>query len=272
MKKELEKLTQRQRSIFRFILRFLKKNGYPPTVRDIGKGVGLSSSSTVHFHLNSLEEMGFIKRDPSKPRALKILVETNKEETQSEEIKENITESDTSFLPANEGGEENLHSKAEAVEMAVEKVETIEMEDKIIYEEPRQPEKSYNMLEYPLMKGYSETIPFMDESNIEKVVPLPMELTGEKEGFLLKMNGRSMEGIGILDGDLCIFHKTDEISEGEIAAVISNNELTVKRVFGHMGFYRLDPENRRMNPVYVKELTILGKLSGSIRLFSGRKE
>lgn len=258
MKKELEKLTQRQRAIFRFIARFLKKNGYPPTVRDIGKGVGLSSSSTVHFHLNSLEEMGFIKRDPSKPRALKILLEEDKEEAKPEEKVE------TKELPAENAG---IDTPSE------DKPEPGIMTAQIIpAQEPPVPVKTYDVMEYPLMKGYSETVPFTDESNIEKLVPLPVELTGEKEGFLLRMNGRSMEGIGILDGDLCIFHNADEINEGEIAAVISNRELTVKRVFGHMGFYRLDPENRRMNPVYVKELTILGKLTGSIRLLKGRKE
>lgn len=269
MKKEMEKLTQRQRAIFRFIMRFLKKNGYPPTVRDIGKGVGLSSSSTVHFHLNSLEEMGFIKRDPSKPRALKIMVETEKDEVKPDEKTDNKKTTELE-LPYGEENQGHISLNEEKSEEIISKADI--PEKIVIISEPREPVKTYNVMEYPLMKGYSETISFMDESNIEKLVPLPMELTGEKDGFLLRMNGRSMEGIGILDGDLCIFHKSDEISEGEIAAVISNNELTVKRVFGHMGFYRLDPENRRMNPVYVKELTILGKLTGSIRLFQGRKE
>ena len=269
MKKELEKLTQRQRSIFRFIMRFLKKNGYPPTVRDIGKGVGLSSSSTVHFHLNSLEEMKFIKRDPSKPRALKILIEADKDESKPEEKTENISETDGEIFNVNEHHVENHQDKEIQDKIPEQSVIVVE---KIVYKEPPEPEKPYKILEYPLMKGYSETIPFADESNIESILPLPVELTGDKEGFLLRMNGKSMEGIGILDGDLCIFQNADEINEGEIAAVISNRELTVKRVFGHMGFYRLDPENRRMNPVYVKELTILGKLTGSIRLFQGRKE
>ena len=69
-------LTKRQQEIFDFIGRYAEKMGYPPTVREIGKAVGLHSSSTVHVHLANLEKAGFLRRDPSKPRALEILVGT----------------------------------------------------------------------------------------------------------------------------------------------------------------------------------------------------
>jgi repressor LexA len=66
-------LTKRQQEIFDFIKRYSTKYGYPPTVRDIGKAVGLASSSTVHAHLANLEKIGLLRRDPTKPRALELL-------------------------------------------------------------------------------------------------------------------------------------------------------------------------------------------------------
>ena len=66
-------LTKRQQEIFDFIGKYSAKYGYPPTVRDIGKAVGLASSSTVHAHLANLEKIGLLRRDPSKPRAIEML-------------------------------------------------------------------------------------------------------------------------------------------------------------------------------------------------------
>ena len=68
-------LTKRQQEIFEFIKRYSSQHGYPPTVRDIGKAIGLTSSSTVHTHLANLEKIGLLRRDPSKPRALELLVD-----------------------------------------------------------------------------------------------------------------------------------------------------------------------------------------------------
>ena len=72
------KLTKRQQEIFDYIKRYSARHGYPPTVRDIGKAIGLTSSSTVHAHLSNLEKLGLVRRDPTKPRALELLVDTAK--------------------------------------------------------------------------------------------------------------------------------------------------------------------------------------------------
>src|SRR3954462_8324925 len=72
------KLTNRQQQIFEFIKRHTHEKGYPPTVRDIGKAIGLTSSSTVHAHLANLERLGLLRRDPTKPRALGGMVEKSK--------------------------------------------------------------------------------------------------------------------------------------------------------------------------------------------------
>ena len=71
-------LTKRQQEIFDFIKRYSAKHGYPPTVRDIGKAIGLTSSSTVHAHLANLEKLGALRRDPTKPRAMEILDKAKK--------------------------------------------------------------------------------------------------------------------------------------------------------------------------------------------------
>jgi repressor LexA len=71
-------LTKRQQEIFDFIKRYSAKHGYPPTVRDIGKAIGLTSSSTVHAHLANLEKLGVLKRDPTKPRAIEVMVDRAK--------------------------------------------------------------------------------------------------------------------------------------------------------------------------------------------------
>jgi repressor LexA len=71
-------LTKRQKEIFDFIGKYAQKTGYPPTVREIGKAVGLHSSSTVHAHLHNLEKIGLLRRDPTKPRAIELLVDKAK--------------------------------------------------------------------------------------------------------------------------------------------------------------------------------------------------
>ena len=71
-----KELTKRQQEIFDFIKKYSAQYGYPPTVRDIGKAVGLASSSTVHAHLANLEKSGLLRRDPSKPRAIELLDKT----------------------------------------------------------------------------------------------------------------------------------------------------------------------------------------------------
>jgi repressor LexA len=71
-------LTKRQKEIFDFIRRYAEKTGYPPTVREIGKAVGLHSSSTVHAHLANLEKIGLLRRDPTKPRAIELLFDRAK--------------------------------------------------------------------------------------------------------------------------------------------------------------------------------------------------
>ena len=72
-----EPLTERQQQIYNFIKKTVTAKGYPPSVREIGDAIGLQSSSTVHSHITRLIEKGYIKRDPSKPRAIEIITDEN---------------------------------------------------------------------------------------------------------------------------------------------------------------------------------------------------
>ncbi len=72
------KLTKRQQEIFDFIQRYASRYGYPPTVREIGKAVGLASSSTVHAHLANLQKSGLLRRNPAKPRAIEVMFDKAK--------------------------------------------------------------------------------------------------------------------------------------------------------------------------------------------------
>ena len=81
----MDDLSPRQRQILEFIRSEVMKKGYPPSVREVGQAVGLSSSSTVHGHLGKLEEKGYIRRDPTKPRAIELLDRAN-----GEQIRERI--------------------------------------------------------------------------------------------------------------------------------------------------------------------------------------
>lgn len=83
----MTELTKRQDEVLTYIKEYIVSHGYPPTVREIGKDLGVSSPATIHTHLNNLEKKGFIKKDSSKNRALELLVK-NEFETQNEEVVE----------------------------------------------------------------------------------------------------------------------------------------------------------------------------------------
>ncbi|MGH2996583.1 MAG: helix-turn-helix domain-containing protein, partial [Gaiellaceae bacterium] len=79
-------LTQRQREVYEFVVRYADAHGYPPTVREIGEAVGLASPSTVHAHLANLERAGYVRRDPTKPRALELVGRARESAVQGGEV------------------------------------------------------------------------------------------------------------------------------------------------------------------------------------------
>ena len=194
---------ENQQKILDFIKSEIEEKGYPPSVREICAAVGLRSTSTVHAHLNHLEEQGLIRRDSTKPRALEVV--------------------------------DGTLSRGRSV---------------------------------PLVGRVTAGMPVLAVENIEDYLTLPREMVGRDEMFCLRVNGESMIDIGILDGDIVVLRKQDTAENGEIVvAMTPDDEATLKRIFYEADRVRLQPENSTMDPIYVENATVLGKLVALIRQF-----
>ncbi|SUM83135.1 transcriptional repressor LexA [Staphylococcus saprophyticus] len=205
----MRELTKRQNEIFEYIKQTVHAKGYPPSVREIGEAVGLASSSTVHGHLSRLEEKGYIRRDPTKPRAIEIVTEQLGE-------------------PINM--EETIH--------------------------------------VPVIGKVTAGIPITAVENVEEYFPLPEHFTSTHNSdiFILNVVGDSMIETGILDGDKVIVRSQTIAENGDIiVAMTEENEATVKRFFKEKAHYRLQPENNSMDPIYLDQVTVLGKVVGLFR-------
>lgn len=205
----MDKLTSSQNHILQALKRLIAKNGYPPTVREIGDEAHLSSPATIHFHLKKLEEKGYIKKDNNKNRTIEILVPN----------------------------------------------EYIEKDD--------------NVVEVPLLGKVTAGTPIEAIENPNEYFSLPANLiTTKNEVFTLKVSGESMINVGIYDGDILIVERKNTAHNGEtVVAMNDNNEATVKTFYKENGYFRLQPENDTMEPIILKNVTILGKVIGLYRKF-----
>ena len=205
----MEKLTDRQEEILQIIKQLIAKNGYPPTVREIGAKAKLNSPATIHFHLKKLEEKGYIKKDSSKNRTIEILVPNE-------------------YLEQNE-----------------------------------------NVVEVPLLGKVTAGSPIEAIETPDEYFALPAYLVNsKKEIFTLKVSGESMINVGIYDGDILIVERKNTANNGDtVVAMNSDNEVTVKTFYKENGYFRLQPENDTMEPIILKEVTILGKAIGLYRKF-----
>jgi repressor LexA len=199
-------ITDKQRRILEFIKKELKAKGYPPSVREICEGIGIRSTSTVHGYLERLEKNGFIRRDPTKPRAIEIL-------------------EDNDFLPKKE------------------------------------------LVNVPIIGQVTAGKPILAVENIEDTFPMPADLLPNSNVFMLSVKGESMIDAGILDGDYVIVKQQAYAYNGDIVVALIEDEATVKRFYKEKGHIRLQPENRYMDPIIVREAIILGKVIGVIRIF-----
>ncbi|SDY89633.1 transcriptional repressor LexA [Tindallia californiensis] len=204
-----EDLTMKQKCVLNFLKETVLQRGYPPSVREIGEAVDLKSTSTVHSHLTNLEKKGYIKRDPSKPRAIEIM--------------------------------------------------DYQYQDQNI---------SKRMINVPLVGKVTAGEPILATENIEDVFPLPIDFLETSEDiFMLKIEGLSMVEAGILNNDQVVVKKQSTAENGDIVVALLEDEATVKRFFKEKKGFRLQPENDHMEPLYVSEVFILGKVIGLIRRF-----
>lgn len=202
----MKPLSKRQTLILNFIKSEVQKKGYPPSVREIGEAVGLASSSTVHGHLAKIEEAGYIRRDPTKPRAIEIL-----------------------------NGTEN-------------------------------PEITLDHTYVPVIGKVTAGQPITAVENIEQYFPLSKSLVKDDTVFILHVSGDSMIDAGIHDGDYAIIRQQSSVNNGEITVVMTEeDEATIKRLYKENGKYRLQPENPTLEPTYLNQVTVLGKVIGIYR-------
>lgn len=204
---KMEKLTGRQGFILQVIKKLIAKNGYPPTVREIGEEANLSSPATIHFHLSKLEEKGYIKKGDNKNRTLEVLVP-------NEYLKE-----------------------------------------------------KENVVNVPLLGKVTAGTPIEAIETPDEYFSIPTNLiTTKNDVFTLKVSGESMINVGIYDGDILIVERRNTAKNGEtVVAMNENNEATVKTFYKEDGYFRLQPENDTMEPIILKECTILGKVIGLYR-------
>ena len=201
-------LTQRQMQILDFIRDGVRSRGFPPSIREIGAALGVASTSTVHSHLRQLEEKGYIRRDPARPRCIEL-------------------------VGAQMG--------------APPQTRVADDDDRVGL--------------YPLLETLEGGTGGRDPMNI----PLPRDLVGGDDGFLFQVEGDSMRDAGILHGDLVIARRRDEAEDGDIVVAVVNQDVTVKRFFNGNGVTRLESDNRRMKPIFVRDARVLGKVVGLIR-------
>jgi repressor LexA len=201
-----EDLSQKQLEILQFIKNEIQLKGYPPAVREICKAVNLKSTSTVHGHLSRLEKKGYIRRDPTKPRAIEILDKDNLD-----------------FIPKKE------------------------------------------IIEVPIVGKVTAGQPILAVENIEDTFPLPIDFTENSTVFMLKVKGESMINAGIFDGDYVLVKQQNIAYNGDIVVALIEDEATIKRFYKEKDFIRLQPENEFMEPIYVNDLKILGKVIGVFR-------
>jgi repressor LexA len=204
-------LSARQQAILTVIRSSLEEHGYPPSVREIGDAVGLSSPSSVHAQLEVLESRGYLRRDGSKGRAMEL---------------ERDPDTHLSVRP---GASRNV----------------------------------------PLVGEIAAGAPILAEERVETVLPLPRELVGDGELFMLSVRGESMIEAGVLDGDLVVVRAQPSVEQGEMCAALVDGEATVK-------FFRrtrsgevfLDPANAAYEPIPVRpdqDASILGKVVTVLR-------
>jgi repressor LexA len=208
-------LSAKQIAILEMIQRSVSSRGYPPSMREIGDAVGLSSLSSVTHQLNQLELAGYLRRDPNRPRALEVLIElpgvTDRQSTQSD------------------------------------------------------PTPVGDAAMVPLVGRIAAGVPITAEQQIDEVFPLPRQLVGKGELFMLKVSGDSMIDAAICDGDWVVVRSQRTAENGEIVAAMLDGEATVKVFRQRDGHTWLLPRNSAFEPIVGDHAEVLGKIVAVLR-------
>jgi repressor LexA len=218
-------LTPRQRKVLEVIRDWVERFGYPPSVREIGDAVGLTSTSSVHHQLRTLERKGYLRRDPHRTRAVDV---RGPDDAAGEDV------SAVADVAGLDSGGSPL---------------------------ARRPAPAY----VPLLGDIAAGGPILAEEAVQGVFPLPREIVGEGTLFLLNVRGDSMVDAAIRDGDWVVVRQQPVAENGEIVAAMIEGEATVKTLRRRGGHVWLMPENPAYEPIPGDEATILGRVVTVLR-------
>jgi len=202
-------LSDKQIKIMEYIKNELSLRGYPPSIREICQAVGLSSTSSVHAHLNTLEEKGYIKKGTNKRRAIEII--------DADDICSNM---------------------------------------------PRK-----EIVNVPIIGTVTAGTPILAVENIDDTLPISIDFVGNKDSYVLKVKGESMIDAGILSGDFVIVNSQNSADNGDIVVALIEDEATVKTFYKEKDHIRLQPENKLMDPILIKDPYILGVVKAVVRKY-----
>jgi repressor LexA len=216
-------LTARQRRVLEEIRDSVERRGYPPSMREIGIAVGLTSPSSVAHQLAALERKGFLRRDPNRPRAIEV------------------------FMPGETRGVRYQDSAAGT------------------YDETgsgdARPEASY----VPVLGRIAAGGPILAEEAVEDVFPLPRQIVGDGQLFLLRVAGDSMVDAAICDGDWVVVRQQSDAVNGDVVAAMLDGEATVKTFRRKDGHVWLMPHNAAYDPIDGDHAVILGRVQAVLR-------
>ena len=198
-----EMLTKKQKKVLEAIRINIQETGYPPTVRELCRALGVHSSATAFKYLKILEKKGYIRREKEKTRAIKLTPQIRN---------------------------------------------------------------------FPLVGKVAAGNPLLALQEYTEIIPVPEELAGNTGSFLVQVEGDSMIGDHILNGDYVMINPQSNADNGDIViALVNQEEVTVKRFHKNKDKISLMPSNPAYQPIITRDVVILGKVTGIIRRFNGRK-
>lgn len=225
------RLTDRQRQIVDVIQESLAERSYPPSMREIGDACGLASLSSVTHQLARLQEMGYLMRVPGRPRAMEVLRDSSGALVLGEPSQESDSPTHDAVV--------DLHGYRE--------------------------ESDSRIAEIPVVGQIAAGGPILAEQRVEDIMPLPRQLTGEGELFMLQVRGDSMIEAGIFEADWVVVRRQSNAENGDIVAALLDDEATVKTLKRRDGHVWLLPQNRQYEPILGDESTIMGKVVTVLR-------
>lgn len=237
-------LTERQNEVLEYIAETVRDRGYPPTIREIGNALGIRSTNGVNDHLKALERKGFINRSGSKSRAIMVTALPGE-----------------AGVPADSTDEPSLAAGLHGL------VGSGVSANRVPAELARE------TLSIPVLGRIAAGLPIEAIEEADEHVQVDPSLLRTRSSapiFALRVQGESMIGDGIFDGDLIFIRRQAEARNGEIVAVMVDGSATVKRYYRDGARIRLEPSNPSMSPIWVsaadaRETAVLGKVVGVYR-------